>query len=73
MGVEQLSVAHLRRIRWFGRQVGLMYVSRQLFWVRLPRKGISIKNICCLPLSSHELAPECRGMRLGKWMINLLN
>lgn len=73
MGVEQLSLARLRRIRWLGRQVGLMYVSRQLFWVRLPQKGISIKNTQHLPLSSDELLPGCKGIRLGKWFIKLLN
>ncbi len=73
MGVEQLSLARLRRIRWFGRQLGLMYVSGQLFWLRLPKKGISIKNTQCLPLSSDELLPGCKGLRLGKWFIKLLN
>jgi hypothetical protein len=73
MGVEQLSLARLRRIRWFGKQVGLMYVSKQLFWLRLSHKGIIIKNLQQLPLNSNELAHSCKGIRLGKWFINLLN
>jgi hypothetical protein len=73
MGVEQLSLARLRRIRWFGRQMGLMYVSAQLFWIRLPQKGISIKNTQCLPLSCNELMAKCNGLQLGKWFIKLLN
>jgi len=73
MGVEQLSLARLRRIRWFGRQLGLMYVSRQLFWIRLPKKGISIKNLQHLPFNSKEVAHGCDGIRLGKWFIKLLN